>query len=433
MISAKSFFVFLAGFLFALALFFTNIQDIWSSFVARRSTQAEFAELPWMDTTAGSGFSSYAKKETYLYEVLQQRYYDNEKIDGTKMQENALKWFVEAIWDPHTEYLTKEENEVFDESMEGTQHFEGIGAVVSKKKDGIMISEVLKWSPAFTAWLQPLDIIVQIEGESTQELSLSEAVKKIRWPKGSIVHLGIFRQRAEWDEIEVFDIEVTRWTIDVPSVKMTPIPYSWWSAVHIEVSIFGEDTITKLQQALFQLTGSYTAVILDLRGNGGWYLPTAVELASYFLPKNEVVTTAKYTILPEETLRSAWYETFVGLPTVVLIDGMSASASEIVAGALQQRGKVSVIWTKSFGKWSIQTIQPIDDWSMLKYTIWKWYLPDDTTIDEVGLTPDFEVEFDRELFASGWVDTQIQKALEVLSDPTQRVGDEPCCGNGFDY
>lgn len=422
MISAKSFFLFLSGFLVAILLFFSDIQDIWSTFVSRRFAPVAFQE----QTVESDNDIAYTEKEAYLYQVLKKQYYDQEKVDWWVMQENALKGFVEAIGDPHTEYLTAEENEVFDESMEWTQHFEWIGAVVSKKKDGIMISEVLKWSPAFQAWLQPLDIIVQIEGESTQELSLSEAVKKIRWPKESVVHLSVFRQHNEWDEIELFDVAVTRGTIDLPSVTIVSLPYTWWTALHIEVAIFGDDTITKLQQALLHLTGSYQWVILDLRGNGGWYLPTAIDLASFFLTKNEVITTAKYADLSDETLKSKWYGTFEEIPTVVLIDWMSASASEIVAGALQQRGKVSVVGSQSFGKWSIQTIQSLEDGSMLKYTIGKRYLPNNTTIDKIGLTPDVEIAFDREAFASWGADTQLQKALDLLATPSYRTS-EACC------
>ncbi len=427
MISPKSFFLFVGWFWCALVLFFANIEEIWSTFFARWWMEEQVfivdkdaALMPWDD--------AYVQKENYLYRLLDQRYYDQAKVDRTQMQENALKWFVEAIGDPHTEYLTKQENEVFDESMEGTQHFEWIGAVVSKKKDGIMIAEILKWSPAFVAWLQPLDIIIQIEDESTQNVSLTDAVKKIRWPKGSVVKLWIFRQRTEWDEPEVLEVEVTRWTIDVPSVKIELLPYNSGSVAHIEVAIFGEDTIAKLQEALLQLDWTYNAVILDLRGNGWWYLPTAVQLASFFLPKNEVVTTAKYTILPDEVLRSQGYETFTGKQVVVLVDGMSASASEIVAWSLQQRGRAVVVWTQSFGKGSIQTIEKLNDGSMLKYTIGRRYLPNDTTIDEVGLTPDVEVAYDRDLFLTGWVDTQMQKAIEVLETPSYWVPDEPCCG-----
>lgn len=432
MISSKTFFLFFSWFFVAIGLFFSNIQDISSTFFARRWWQYyNSTEQIKQEHLPEDSFSSYNKKQELLYEILGEWYYDKEKVDLNTMKDNALKWFVEALWDPHTEYLTKEENVVFDESMEGTQHFEGIGAVVSKKRDGIMISEILKWSPAFVAWLEPLDILIQIEGESTSELTLSEAVKKIRGPKGSVVNLSVYRQRHEWDEIEIFDVQVTRGTIDVPSVTIDLIPYTGWVVAHIQVSIFGEDTIVKLQQSILQLTGSYDAILLDLRGNGGWYLPTAVELASFFLPKNEIVTTTKYTVLPDEILRSEWYGVFEKIPTIVLIDGMSASASEIVAGALKQRSKVSVMGVKSFGKWSIQTIKPIEDGSMLKYTIGKWYLPNNENIDEIGLSPDIEVPFDRDLFVNSWVDTQLQKALELFADPTQRIGDQPCCGNSL--
>lgn len=162
---------------------------------------------------------------------------------------------------------------------------------------------------------------------------------------------------------------MTRDTIDVPSVTASILTGSENNILYLVVAIFGEDTIIKLRQELLQLSGSYEGIILDLRGNGGGYLPTAVELASFFLPEKEVVTTAKYAIFPDEVFTSEGYGNFQGKPLVVLVDGLSASASEIVAGALHERADAVLVGTKTFGKGSIQTIQPLSDGSLLKYTI----------------------------------------------------------------
>lgn len=421
MFSKKSLLPFLLGFALALILSFWNIRDAWSTFGERFSGN-------WNNESQNEEqLISNEEKMAYIFELLEKAFYYKEDIDAQKMQENALKWYVEALGDPHTEYLTKEENESFSESMEWSQNFEGIWAVVTKKKDGIMISEVLKWAPAFKAGLQPLDIILKIEDESTQEMSLSEWVKKIRWPKDTVVNLLIFRQKDDNDEPEVLEIAVTRWPITVPSVKLSIVPVGKWKAAHLEVSIFGEDTITKLRELLLENKEQYNAVILDLRWNGGGYLPTAVELASFFLPENEIITTAKYSILPEEIFRSAWYSEIGDKPVVILIDWMSASASEIVAWALQQRGNVVIAGTKSFGKWSVQTVETLDDGSMVKFTIWRWYLPDGETIDKIWITPDVEVELDTQLYTGSGIDSQFEKAKELLLDPSYWTEKKSCC------
>lgn len=421
MFSTKSFFMFLLGFAFAWILAFWNIRNAWSNFGERFSWAFNDQPKPIVQEISNE------EKTQYIFGILEKAFYYKEDIDSKKMQENALKGYVEALGDPHTEYLTKEENDSFSESMEWSQNFEGIGAVVTKKKDGIMISEVLKWSPAFKVGIQPLDIILKIEDESTQEMSLSEWVKKIRWARDTIVNLLIYRQKHEDDEPQVLEMAVTRWSINVPSVKLEMLPVGKGKAAHIEVSIFGEDTITKLRELLLANKESYNAIILDLRWNGGGYLPTAVELASFFLPQNEVITIAKYSLLPEEVFRSEWYTEIGDKPVVVLIDGMSASASEIVAWALQQRGNVVLAGTKSFWKGSVQTIESLEDWSMLKFTIWRRYLPDGETIDKTWITPDVEVELDVQLYTGSGIDNQLEKAKELLLDPSYWLEKKSCC------
>lgn len=364
-------------------------------------TQADFS----------TGTILFDKAET-LYETLDTAYYHRDELDLDAMQESALKGFVDAVGDPYTVYLTAEENVIFDEGMQGSQNFEGIGAVVTKKEDGILIEAVLKNSPAYNSGIKPLDVVIQIDGELTEPLWLNEAVEKIRGPKGSEVVLTILRDDQE---LPIFDVTVMRDSISVPSAE-AEIVNQWGKKILVlTVSIFGDDTMRVLRNQLRQVwvTG-VEAIVLDLRGNGWGYLPVAVEVASLFLPKNEIVTVAKYSIFDDETFKSQWFDELPDVPVVVMVDELSASASEIVALALQERGNATILWEQSFGKWSIQTIQENQDGSSLKLTIWRRYSPSEQTIDKVWVTPDIFSVFDFERFQGEAVDTQRDDAIQFL-------------------
>lgn len=349
-------------------------------------------------------------KYNFIYTLLQESYYDSEKLDIQKMQENALKGFVDAIWDPFTVYLTPDENKIFDEWMHWSQEFEWIWAVVTKKDDWVMIEMVLKWSPAFKAWLKPLDMILEIDWESTQPLWLNDAVMLIRWEKWSEVVLTIYREESEEALLKV---PVIRDEISVPSVESELIEYQWKSLLYITISIFWDDTVSLFENAIKQNLW-VDWVIIDLRWNGGWYLPSAVTIASHFLPKNEIVTTGKYSIFDNEVFRSSWFKTLQDTPTVVLIDSMSASASEIIATALHERAWALLVWETTFGKWSIQTLHSNEDWSSIKYTIWKWYTPNDANVDGQWVKPDYEVALDINAYVGSWVDSQLDRAKDEI-------------------
>lgn len=351
------------------------------------------------------------QKYNQIFDLLQETYYDADEMDLTAMQENALKWFVDALNDPYTVYLTPDENKMFDESMQWSQNFEGIGAVVTKKEDGVLFEVVLKWMPAFNAGIKPLDLILMIDDQPTDVLWLNEAVALIRGERGSSVTLTILRGD---DERTIEEIVVVRDAISVPSVTVEVLEKEGKRLAYVEMSVFGDDTVSLFEKEIKSIL-PVDGVILDLRWNWWGYLPTAVEVASFFLPKNEVITTAKYSIFPEEKYRSLWFELFQETPTVVLIDELSASASEIVAAALQERWGIDlVVGEQSFGKWSIQTLHTNGDGSSLKYTIGKWYTPSDDTIDDVGVTPDVTVALDFESFIWSWVDTQLNTAQDQL-------------------
>lgn len=354
--------------------------------------------------------AEYIQRFDAVFGLLKNNYYETEKLDKDAMRENAIKGFVDALGDPYTVYLTPEENQLFDEEMEGSQNFEGIGAVVTKKEDGVLIEEVLKWSPAHTAWLQPLDTILKIDGEVTQSLDLNDAVAKIRGPKGSQVTLTILRAK---NEVEIFDVDVTRDVVEVHSVEVEAFEEEGNTMIYANVSIFGDDTIKTFLEWLREYP-QRDGLIIDVRGNGGGYLPVAVDLASFFVPKGAIVTTSKYRIYDDEIYTSKGYPEFQDLPVVVLVDELSASASEIVAAVAQQYPKGSVVGKKTFGKWSIQTLDPIEEGWALKYTLGKRYMPDGDNVDGEGVTPDVDVDFDVEAYQGSGVDTQLEAAKKEL-------------------
>lgn len=349
-----------------------------------------------------------------IQRTLQAWYYDKEKLSVTGMWEGSIKGFVNSLQDPYTEYLPAEKNTDFNQALKWEDSFEGIGAAVQKKDDGIQIQEIYKGTPSAIAWLQPLDLVLEINGEKTADLSLADAVAKIRGPKDTIVKLLIYREREKDSTKRVFTVEVTRKKVDIPSVKSEVV--NAWGGKNIgiiDISIIGEETEALLKQEIRSLaaSGNVAGIILDLRGNGGGFLPKAVEIASHFIPLGKKVVTAKYTLFPDETYMSKGYGDFEKLPIVVLVDGLTASAGEIIAWALQQTRGAVLVGSQTFGKWSIQTVATVGSGSALKYTIGKRYLPDDTNINHVGIAPDVSVLFDKDAYIKDQIDAQKDRAI----------------------
>ena len=185
---------------------------------------------------------------------------------------------------------------------------------------------------------------------------------------------------------------------------------------YINISIIGQETENAMKRAVADIkTAGVDGIILDLRGNGGWFLDIGVEGASHFIPKWEIVTTTKYREDQyNEIYRSLWYWDFETTPTVVLVDGLTASAGEIIAAALREKRGAVIVGAKTFGKWSIQTIQEFGTWSAIKYTIGKWYTPSDANVDEVGLIPDVDIVFDADAYRTDKSDNQLERAKEEV-------------------
>ena len=332
------------------------------------------------------------------------------------MLDSAVKAYVDGLGDPYTTYLDAVEFSGLQHELEWEGQIEGIWAVVGKKEYYIQIEEVIKGSPAFRAGLLPLDRIIMIGTGETKNLTTYEAVSLIRGKKWTKVKFGIERPQNSWEN-QYLVIEVERDTIDVPSVRSKILTHNNQKIWYIEISIFWEQTNKLLTRAISDFVNeNVSGIVLDLRGNGGGLLPVAVDLAGHFLePWTLVVKTDFYTYQKTD-YRTKGFGELKGVPIVVLIDKMSASASEILALALREQGpNVQILGTPSFWKGTIQTLKDFDDQTSLKYTVGKRFWPQWTSIDKIGITPDIEVAFDMTGYIEKKIDNQLEKALEVLT------------------
>lgn len=324
------------------------------------------------------------------------------EITDEQILEGLKTGMVDSAGDPYTEYLSPEEKTAFEEGLNGS--FEGIGAELSREGSFIIVVSPIKGTPAYRAGIQPRDIIVEIDGESATDITVSEAVNRIRGPKGEEVVLGIVRNG------EQIDVPIVRDTISIPSVE-TEIRDGIGI---ITVSRFGTDTDTLMENAAQEMIDKEVkAVVLDVRGNPGGLLDSAVFMSGLWLERGKDVLLEKRG---EEVIRRYKSEgnAILGdLPTVVLINGGSASASEIVAGALHDQGVAELVGEQSFGKGSVQRLIDLSNGGSLKVTIARWFTPNDKNIDKEGISPDVEVERTAEDIEQD-KDPQLDKALEIL-------------------
>jgi carboxyl-terminal processing protease len=291
---------------------------------------------------------------------------------------------VNSTGDPYTEYLNAKEAKEFNRELSGT--FTGIGAELGTNTDNnIIIISPISGYPADKAGLKPRDIIAAINGQTTSGMSISAAVKKIRGPAGSKVTLSIVRGDGS-----PFGVNITRQTINVPSVESKvegQIGY-------IKINQFTADTGELAQKAAQDLKNqNVKAIVLDLRGNPGGYLSAAVDVSSLWLNKGDVVVQQRRggkTVVGTEY--ASGNNILGGLPTAVLINAGSASASEIVAGALHDHKTATLVGTTSFGKGSVQQVENLSGGAELKVTVAHWYTPNGKNINKQGINPDLKIE-----------------------------------------
>jgi len=316
-----------------------------------------------------------------IYDSLKANY-DGE-LDSQKILDGIKEGLAKSSGDPYTEYFNPQAAKEFNEELNGS--FSGIGAELSKDKDVIVVVSPISGYPAEKAGLKPKDVIAEIDGQSAYDLTIGEAVKKIRGEVGTKVKLKIVRGGTQQ-----LDLEITREKITIPSVKYEILP---GNIGYLKVSRFSEDTASLSREAAtkFKQAG-VKGVILDLRGDPGGLLDAAVDLSSLWLPSSKTVLQEKRGGVVIKTYKSKGNTVLQGVPTAVLINEGSASASEITAGALADNDAATLIGVKSYGKGSVQSPINLGDDGMLKVTIARWYTPNGLNIDKAGIEPDQKVE-----------------------------------------
>ncbi len=340
-------------------------------------------------------------------ETLNNKYVDR-PLDQQKLLYGAVAGLVEATGDPYTSFFDPKEAKTFAEELRGS--FDGIGAEIGIKNEQLVIIAPLEDSPAQKAGILAGDIIIEIDGESTQEMSVDTAVSKIRGKAGTQVKLNILHP----EKTSAQEITITRAKIEIKSLKMETKEVNGKKIAILKVSRFGDDTEDFLNQAVDQIvTGGYQGIVLDLRNNPGGYLDTAVTTISNWVDSGQVVLKERGFGGAEKSYDSKGIPRLKGIKTVVLVNGGSASASEIVAGALQDYGIATIVGEKTFGKGSVQELIQLKDNTQVKVTIAKWFTPKDRGIDKTGLEPDTQIELTPEDMQNK-KDPQMDKALELM-------------------
>lgn len=346
-----------------------------------------------------------------VLESIIDTYYLNE-VDDETLADGIYKGLLKSLGDPYSCYYTKDEYAQMMESSNGV--YCGIGASVSQKaKTGVMtIVKPFVDGPAYTAGVLPNDIIYKVDGEDVTDKDLSEVVSRMKGEEGTKVILTVIREGVT----DPIDFEIVRGTIETPTIEYKMMDDN---IGYISVSEFDKVTATQYRKAIKDLESQgMKSLVVDLRNNPGGRLETVVDMLDRMLPKGLIVYQEhKNGDRDEET--STDKEKFTK-PLAVLINGNSASASEIFAGAIQDYGIGTIIGTTSFGKGIVQSIIPLNDGTAVKVTVSKYFTPNGRNIHGIGIEPDIEVELDAETANQVIIDykddTQLQKAVEVLKE-----------------
>ena len=343
-----------------------------------------------------------------VWTVIQDSYVNQSAIDNEKLAQGAIDGMLQALGDPYSSYY--DNYSTLEDYLQGS--FEGIGATVSKESGQLTVVSPIKGSPAEQAGIKAGDVILEIDGEPTNDLTVTEAVMKIRGPKETTVTL-LIQHEGESTPVEM---QIVRAEITEPSVDYKSLPND---IGYIQIAYFADHTVSEFQTALNDAIGNGSkGLVLDLRGNPGGYLDVVADIADEFLDGGVILYEATDSL---EIIRD-WTASPGGLavdiPLVVLVDNSSASGSEVLAGALQDHGRAVIIGTQTFGKGSVDSTYELQDGSALYLTTARWLTPDKHAIEGVGITPDYVVEQSDEDTASD-VDTQLNFAIEYIESQLQ--------------
>jgi carboxyl-terminal processing protease len=339
-----------------------------------------------------------------VWSRIEDKYVDRSNIDRQKLVYSAIAGLVKGVGDPYTVFFPPQQSKQFKEDVKGS--FGGIGAEIGIRKDVLTIITPLKGSPAESAGLKASDKILKINATSSAELLLEEAISYIRGEIGTTVTLTIARN----DEIK--EVKIIRGQIVVPIVNTQKKENGIF---YIHLMNFDERSPQEFRRAVSEyLNSDSNKLVLDLRGNPGGYLDASVDIGSWFIPAGEIVAREQFADGSETLYRSSGYRQLESTPMVVLADQGSASAAEILAGALRDKRGIKIVGAKTFGKGSVQQVDDLPGGASLKITVAKWLTPNGTSINEKGLDPDIAVEFTAKDVENDR-DPQLAKALEILA------------------
>ncbi len=348
-----------------------------------------------------------------VWSILNEQHVDRENFDADAFDESAVRGLIQGLDDQHSGYVPPEAFEIENEDLYGS--FQGIGARVDMRPDGkLQIVAPLEGSPAEAAGLKPGDLVLEVNGESIDGLSLQEAVNKIRGPEGSEVRL-LVKRLTEASEIEIV---VVRDTIPLDSVFVRSRPEDRFA--HIRLTTFYANTAEELAEAIEEAqSNGAEGLILDVRDNPGGLLSSVIEVTSMFLDDGDLVLYELDGLGDRDNHKARKAGEFSDIPLVVLANGFSASASEIVVGALQDHQRAEVVGETTFGKGSVNILRRLTNGGGLYMTIAKWYTPNGRLIEGNGVEPDYEVT-SRDRQAADI--TQLEKAVEVMEELVDRAG-----------
>lgn len=341
------------------------------------------------------------------WNLLQKNYVDKNKLDTQTLVYGAIDGMVNSLGDPYTVFFPPKESKAFAEQIRGS--FGGVGIELGNRDNILTVIAPIRGTPAERAGILAGDKIVKIDGTSTEGMKVEEAVNKIRGTKGTSVTLTIARASAG----ELKDHKLTREIIKIPAVAWKMLD---GNVAYLQVFIFNENVDAEFKKAADEIThSSAQRIVLDLRNNPGGLLDSAVDLTGYFLDADKVVTIEKFGNGSENTFKTTANAKLKNYPLVILINKGSASASEILAGALHDQRKVTLVGETSFGKGSVQEIDQLPMGSSLKITIAKWYTPSGVSINENGIKPTVEApRSDDDIIHDR--DPQLDKALEIIKN-----------------
>lgn len=355
--------------------------------------------------------SSKTKKEfsevEEVYNIINKSYY--KKVDKSKLIEGAIDGMLKSLDDPHTSFFTKEQTEQFKTEMNGS--YEGIGAEISVDKDGnIIVYSVFKKSPANESGLKYGDIILEVNGVKIENMTTEKVVSLIKDEKKPIANIKINRDGKE------LEFNIKKRIIEIESVESKVLNKNNKKIGYIIINSFANNTFNQFENQLKEIESeNINGLIIDVRSNTGGYLHSVTNILDILVSKGNVMyqiadknKTTKYSSSSSESRN---------YPIVVIVDGSSASASEILAISLKENSNALIIGTNSYGKGTVQTTQNLSTGAMFKYTIQKWLSPNGNFIDKKGIKPDYEIELSEDFYNNPTEenDNQLQKAIEVIT------------------